>query len=199
MWKAQSREIAGVRGLKFSVNRDDRLASFDDVLRGWRDDPGFRTDFNRWLADCPYAAFRFETPGIEEATRSTPFEFVLLDRPSLLRRADPADFSEHFESAMSDVVAFPSLGLDSLLIVPRPNGDSESCGHLAAFVRRAPEAQRHALWQRVAAEMDRKLTERTVWLNTAGAGVPWLHVRLDNRPKYYAHAPYRDGDRSRAS
>ena len=30
-----------------------------------------------------------------------------------------------------------------------------------------------------------------VWLNTAGAGVPWLHARLDGGPKYYHHAPYR--------
>ncbi len=30
-----------------------------------------------------------------------------------------------------------------------------------------------------------------VWLSTAGAGVSWLHVRLDDRPKYYGHGPYR--------
>ena len=30
-----------------------------------------------------------------------------------------------------------------------------------------------------------------VWLSTAGAGVPWLHVRLDDRPKYYGFGPYR--------
>jgi hypothetical protein len=29
------------------------------------------------------------------------------------------------------------------------------------------------------------------WLSTAGAGVSWLHVRLDDRPKYYGYAPYR--------
>jgi len=29
-------------------------------------------------------------------------------------------------------------------------------------------------------------------LSTAGMGVYWLHVRLDTRPKYYQHTPYRD-------
>ncbi|MFL6237620.1 MAG: DUF6940 family protein [Thermoanaerobaculia bacterium] len=24
-----------------------------------------------------------------------------------------------------------------------------------------------------------------------GAGVSWLHVRLDDRPKYYGYGPYR--------
>lgn len=30
-----------------------------------------------------------------------------------------------------------------------------------------------------------------VWISTSGLGVPWLHVRIDDRPKYYQHAPYR--------
>jgi hypothetical protein len=30
------------------------------------------------------------------------------------------------------------------------------------------------------------------WLSTAGMGVPWLHVRLDDRPKDYGHRPYRN-------
>ena len=33
----------------------------------------------------------------------------------------------------------------------------------------------------------------TVWVSTegSGAGVHWLCMRLDSRPKYYRHAPYR--------
>ena len=31
---------------------------------------------------------------------------------------------------------------------------------------------------------------RPTWLSTEGSGVPWLHVRLDSRPKYYHHAAY---------
>jgi hypothetical protein len=29
-----------------------------------------------------------------------------------------------------------------------------------------------------------------VWVSTAGLGVHWLHVRLDDRPKYYRHRPF---------
>ena len=35
-----------------------------------------------------------------------------------------------------------------------------------------------------------RLGGKPVWLSTAGLGVGWLHVRLDDRPKYYRHAPY---------
>jgi hypothetical protein len=37
----------------------------------------------------------------------------------------------------------------------------------------------------------RRLSSAPLWLSTSGLGVAWLHVRLDERPKYYTHAPYR--------
>jgi hypothetical protein len=52
-------------------------------------------------------------------------------------------------------------------------------------------AQQRALWQSVGEAMSRRIGARPVWLSTAGAGVAWLHVRLDDRPKYYGYAPYR--------
>lgn len=41
--------------------------------------------------------------------------------------------------------------------------------------------------------MHARLGAKPVWLSTAGAGVPWLHVRLDDHPKYYGYALYRSG------
>ena len=64
-------------------------------------------------------------------------------------------------------------------------------GHLAAFVREAPQAQRHTLWQVVGAALDERIGVRPTWLSTSGLGVSWLHVRLDSRPKYYQYEPYR--------
>jgi hypothetical protein len=39
--------------------------------------------------------------------------------------------------------------------------------------------------------MSERVGSKVVWLSTAGAGVSWLHVRLDDRPKYYQFEPYR--------
>ena len=33
---------------------------------------------------------------------------------------------------------------------------------------------------------------RPVWLSTEGSGVPWLHVRMDSRPKYYHTREFKD-------
>jgi hypothetical protein len=191
MWTAEIEKRADIRGLRLTLALDDRPATVADVLSGWQSDAGFRSLFNSLLADAPFTAFRWETPAMTDATVSQRFECVLLDSPGLDRRPDPKAFAEHFPGAEADVAVFPNLGGDAIMIVPCPVAAPSAYGHLAAFVRRAPEHQRHALWQSVGATMMRCIGTDPVWLSTAGAGVSWLHVRLDDRPKYYGFGPYR--------
>jgi len=190
-WTSRSKPLAG--GLRVAIDLGSSPVSYAEVLRLWRDDEDFRAFFLALLADAPFAAYRWETPPVTAATAGRPFEFVLLDSPTLARRPDPDAFAEHFRTPAGKrgVVEFPNLGRDAVLVVPCPAGPPSAYGHLAAFVRQAPEAQRHALWQLVGEAMRRRLDDRPVWLSTAGAGVSWLHVRLDDRPKYYGHDPYR--------
>ncbi|MBX3398349.1 MAG: hypothetical protein KF873_06375 [Gemmataceae bacterium] len=190
MWTVQ-RETLSERALRFAVLRDAKPATVGDAIRGWQADESFRRAFNGWLADAPFAAYRWETPGVVAASAARPFEFVLLDDPGLARPPDPDAFAEHFGSAGEPVVSFANLGRDAILVVPRALGDPSAYGHLAAFARHAPAAQRSALWQRVGVALAGRLGAKPVWLSTAGAGVPWLHVRLDDRPKYYGWEGYR--------
>lgn len=190
MWSVRSEALPNAAGLRFAVALDSRPATFAEVIHGWQGDAGFRSQFNALLADAPYPAFRWETPAVTASTVSRPFEFVLLDSPGLARHPDPEAFAEQIAEA-EPVVAFPNLGGDAILVVPAPIAAPSAYGHLAAFVRHAPELQRHALWQLVGEAMARRVGSEPVWLSTAGAGVSWLHVRLDDRPKYYGFGPYR--------
>jgi hypothetical protein len=177
--------------MRVAVEIDSQPASFADILRAWRHDAEFRAEFNARLADAPYPAFRWETPPVTDATVTRPFEFVLLDSPGLARRPDREAFAEHFGAATDDgVVVFPNLGRDAIMVVPCPIASASAYGHLAAFVREAPLKQWHALWRSVGEAMTQRLGARPVWLSTAGGGVSWLHVRLDDRPKYYGYGPY---------
>jgi hypothetical protein len=145
------------------------------------------------LANAPFAAYRWETPPNTSRTANRAFEFVLLDSPGLASNPAPEAFAEHFRrSSSQSVIDFPNLGGDAILVVPCPNGPQSDYGHLAAFLREAPEEQKHALWSRVGTVTTHRLGAAPVWLSTAGAGVSWLHVRLDNRPKYYGYRPYRE-------
>jgi hypothetical protein len=190
MWTVCSEELGEASGLRMVFALDARPATFADVFRAWRDDAGFRSLFNASLADTPFAAFRWETPAVTAATASRPFECVLLDNPGLARPPEPEAFTEHFSGVNESVVSFSNLSGDAILVVPCPMAEPSTYGHLAAFVRFAPEQQQHALWQSVGEAVARRVGAKPVWLSTAGAGVSWLHVRLDDRPKYYGYVPY---------
>lgn len=192
IWVFRNEPLADERGLRITVQLGAKAASFTEIIRGWQGDPAFRAQFNGWLADSPYQAFRWETPAVTTTTLNRPFECVLLDSPGLAPRPDRSAFAEHFAAAGADgVVEFQNLGGDATLIVPTPLIDSSAYGHLALFVRQAPEQQRDAFWRFVGNAMERRVGRKPVWLSTAGAGVSWLHVRLDDRPKYYHFTPYR--------
>ena len=188
MWTIRSERVTD--GLRYAVEHASQPASFADVVRAWRTDVAFRTLFNGWLATAPYTAFRWETLPVTISTTSQPFEFVLTDCPDLAGRPDLNAFAEHFAQP-TGVAVFPNLGGNAVLVVPCPLADPSAYGHLAAFVRSAPEKQRDALWQAIGEAMARRIGTAPVWLSTAGAGVSWLHVRLDDRPKYYQHTAYK--------
>ncbi len=193
MWSTRTEHLANGRIRKVFLELASSPVPFADVLRLWRHDAAFRSFFISLLADAPFSAFRWETPPITAASAQRPFEFVLLDSPGLAQQPDRIAFADHFAAADGkSVVSFPNLGGDAILVVPCPAGPISAYGHVAAFVREAPEAQKHSLWELVGTVMQQQLGKTPIWLSTAGAGVSWLHVRLDRRPKYYGYAPYRD-------
>ena len=191
MYLAETRDIPS--GRHYRILEDSAPVTF----RRWFDLLESDTDFADWysgeLAAFGTEAFYWELPPLTSATLDDDAEFVLIEAPVLARfAAEPAPFAEQFERARGeDVIVFPNLGGDAVLVVPCPQGPDEHYPHLAAFLRGALKQQVRALWRRTAREMLRSIGERPVWLSTAGGGVAWLHIRLDSRPKYYSYTPYR--------
>jgi hypothetical protein len=158
---------------------------------GWRSDAKFRASWIEDLRGVPFDAYAWECPPVTAATASRPFECVFVASPELARMpADPGDFADHFRPAC-EVATFANLGGDAVLVAPCPEGEGADFAHLARFTATATPARQHALWEAVGRAMQARIGERPVWLSTAGLGVAWLHVRLDDRPKYYRHAAYR--------
>lgn len=193
MWTSRTEQLPDDQGIKLTVELDTSPLSYAEAIRRWRTDSDFRSFFIELLASVPFAAFRWETPPITHDNAGRPFEFVVLNSPGLDSDPDSEAFQEHFtgSAASRGVVSFSNLGKDAILVVPCPIGPSTGYAHLAAFVRHAPVEQRHALWEVVGEAVERRLGAAPVWVSTAGMGVSWLHVRLDDRPKYYGYKPYR--------
>jgi hypothetical protein len=190
-WQLSPLDPAPRRGLRFGAWRGGARATLGQVAEGLRGDPGLRAALNGAIASAPFADLRWETPGATAADLGRPLEFVVLDSPGLAPVPEPAAFAARFRGRDDDVLVFPNLGGDATLIVPAPRAADAVYRHLGSFVRGAPAPQRDRLWAAVGAALLGRLGAAPVWLSTAGGGVSWLHVRLDDRPKYYHHAPYR--------
>jgi hypothetical protein len=173
----------------------DRLSFFKRL----KIDPVLRDVLSEAILDSPWPALCWETPVLTRDTWTQPFECVVLASDILSQvQATPGPFREHIENGYGkpEVRQFGNLGGDARLVAPCAAVDDTNYTHLARFLGGAPSAQIHALWSAVGAEVQRWATERDhpVWVSTAGLGVFWLHVRLDSRPKYYRHEPYKRYD-----
>ncbi len=168
--------------------------SFQAVLELCRDRGDFRQFLSDTLRGIPLDSYFWECRPVKAATADRSFEFAVVPGSSLERfEANPTPFRSHFEGApeSATVVAFPNLGDDAQLIVPRPIGPLEVYPHLARFLRGAEREQIDELWRSLAEQALPRLGDAPVWISTAGLGVSWLHLRIDSRPKYYRHDPYR--------
>lgn len=193
MYQASQETLHGGRVSRFEISSSGARLSYSDVLELWQSNEEFRDFFLSLLVESTYLAFRWETPPITAGSTDRLFEFVLVDSPGLDRAPERDAFAEHFQETDSgaEVVCFDNLRGDAGLVVPCPMSDETAYVHLATFVRNAPESQQHALWIMVGTAVAERLSERPLWLSTAGGGVAWLHVRLDSRPKYYSFSPYK--------
>ncbi|MBX3273625.1 MAG: hypothetical protein KF729_25400 [Sandaracinaceae bacterium] len=181
------------RTIEVSLSRGGAPLSSREVLDGWVGGDEVRAATLRSIARAPFAALFFEVAPLAASTLDAPYRHVLVDAPRLASVEASADaFAAYLGD--EDVAAFDNLGGDARLVAPAPSDGAprEAYAHLAACVRAAPAAQLHALFARAGLEA-RAALERwpVVWVSTSGLGVSWLHVRVERRPKYYAHAPYR--------
>ena len=83
------------------------------------------------------------------------------------------------------------MGNDAWLIAPRPKDSPDVYTHLAKFLREGPNAQCNDFFQRLGEEIEKRLSDEPLWINTSGLGIYWLHARLDSLPKYYTYTPYK--------
>jgi uncharacterized protein DUF6940 len=191
MWKARTHSIPS--GLRYHITCEGDQLTLRELFDCLETDAAFAEWYSDTLAKAPLRAFFWEHPPLTSDDFGRAAEFVLIESSSLARlHADPQPFEDQFaRQSSADVITFPNLGGDALLIVPTPIAAHEVYPHLAAFLRGAPKRQIQALWKAAAQSVRETLGREPRWLSTAGLGVSWLHLRLDTRPKYYRFGPYR--------
>ena len=181
--------------IRYKIVQEENYLTFREVFKLWQDSEDFVSFYTTLLKDIDYPAFFWEHPGLTPQFLDKPYEFVLQNSRHLDdRMVNENAFSKYIHED-SLVVDFFNLGKDARMVVPTKKGDSTIYKHLAVFVRNANKEQVEAFFKligKVALEQINK--EPMIWLNTAGQGVIWLHVRMDTRPKYYKTKTYRKPD-----
>ena len=182
------------RVVRYRIFQDGDSLTYAAVIDLWQTDQAFQEYFTSLLTGSAFDAFRWETPSLTLESANQQFEFVLVNTPRFAsRRSDRRTFSDYFTDTEENdgVTSFPNIRKDATLVVPSPRGKDDLYGHLAAFVRMAPRAQVNSLWRVLGNVITTKISTSPIWVNTAGGGVAWLHVRVDSRPKYYSHTEYK--------
>lgn len=136
-------------------------------------------------------AFFWEHKPVNQHSLSQIYEFVIIKTTAFNgKQANQQAFKSHFLDEQP-IVCFPNLTHTAQLIVPTPFAPKETYTHLASFIRNAPNLQVDFFWKTIGFKLEEALQEAPIWLSTSGLGIHWLHVRLDQRPKYYNHSPYK--------
>lgn len=86
------------------------------------------------------------------------------------------------------VTSFYNLSGDALLVVPVPvQTKKRNFTTLKDFIDTASITQQKQFWKEVAKQI-RLLTkngDKKYWVSVHGLGVPYLHIRICTKPKYY--------------
>jgi hypothetical protein len=101
-------------------------------------------------------------------------------------------FVEYFDKSINEIVVFPNISKDALLISVSDNKNNEYDSHIMNFMKYHPSVEtKHNLLKTIGENMLCHTNNAgPIWLSTSGKGVQWLHVRISTTPKYYKCVAY---------
>ncbi len=176
---------------EYHVEREERVLTYGDVLDLWDSCSQFTEFYLSLFSRSGFDSYIWETPPVSKETVQQPFRFIIQNIPEP-QAADRDTFKAFFDPDNDNhgVVVFDNLGNDAKLVVPSPiNEDAEYSG-LAEFLRGGTPEQKREIWRVLSAQIKARLSHHPVWVSVAAGGVSWLHIRIDDAPKYYRYDEY---------
>lgn len=114
------------------------------------------------------------------------FEQSFKESSELPSKQNAKSFRENINKSNNKYATyFPNLGKDTILVVPMPRA-GKNYATLKDFCDNAPIIQQKEFWKLVAKIAKREMKKhKKIWVSSHGLGVPYLHVRICQSPKYY--------------
>jgi hypothetical protein len=181
-------DLTGQDGYHLVFYRSGQILSNEEFVTFLRDER-FVYCLRQAMLGNDFIALRWESAAITSQVLSDAYQCVVLNDPSIERPANPGPFAQYLHAA-SRACVIHSNGKDAKLLIPCEGAAGQQYCHLRAFLQQAPDTQVNDLFQLLGRVLRCSITEQPIWLNTAGGGVAWLHIRVDSRPKYYQYLAY---------
>jgi hypothetical protein len=140
------------------------------------------------IRNCDYARSKFKQyriifPPVNESSLQKPFSYYFIPIFAVAKRTDTETFRNILEKDKSNrnFVVFKNLSKTSLLFSPKiiPGTDIITYRYISDFMEYATIKQITDIWTavgHVALELSKKTT---IFINTHGGGVAFLHIRID--------------------
>lgn len=179
---------------QFQLKHQDKWLTVGQVVDLWRHSIAFRNFYTQIFREVPFFGFFWENRPMSRQSLMDTYQFIVAKTMAFHgTKADSSAFEAHFEGPSMTTV-FPNLSQTAQLVVPCPSATyPDGFAHMGCFIRKADDQQLDAFWRLIGQTLHQhfQVSEAPIWLSTSGLGVPWLHVRLDQTPKYYTFEPYK--------
>ncbi len=167
--------------------------SFKDVIARWKKDEEFHDFYRDLLIEFGGTGCFWEHPPISKFNENDTYEVTIIKTSSFEGRlADCTPFLSQVTNN-EKFISFENLSKSAKLLIPNPNVFDNNCRDLIEFLTNAERRDISVFFVRIGSLIDEEISVDSSYryLSTHGLGVIWLHVRLDLRPKYYHHRPYK--------
>ena len=162
------------------INSKIKTKKWNDVLQEWSEGHYFK------YPNKIKIAFLYETTPIKngkEIYKEKLIEHNYLDK----MKEDYSSFDEHIKKSKNKyVISFNNLSNDTILIIPTPKKNKKFTT-IKDFIDNANETQQKYFWKYVSKTVKNLIKDGDTkyWVSTHGLGVPYFHLRISLKPKYY--------------
>jgi len=174
----------------FIFYKGSEKLKYSDGLNLLQDSDYFRKLCTSTLKSVKFKAYRLKLTAINRKTdisrKDKYFKLTVIDDPGLYNRVeDNSRFKQYFSTNKCDKyfcsITSPS-GNELLIPTPIQGAKANAYVHISNFIKYAPVDQVNYFWKFLSKRMllhIKNSGKPTLFLNTHGHDVPWLHVRLD--------------------
>ena len=128
--------------------------------------------------------FIYETSPIIQENSTYKDKFIIENR--LENEQNYNAFSEYINSSDNEnATYFKNISGSSILIIPMPR-EGKNFSTIKNFIDNADDTQKKEFWKIASYVIKLEMKHnKSLWISTHGLGVPYFHLRIDDKPKYY--------------